>query len=139
MARMFTVEIPVTLVTGEVRVPLMATFAYNTADPYAVRMAFFVGVAEPVEWFCGRELLNVGQNSRVGEADIKIWPATNLETGEPITCIKLSSPFGEARFEAPAARISAFLRRSYALIPAEHESDVIDMDSELRGLLGDGS
>jgi len=38
-------------------VPLTAGLSYRRADPYAVRMAFYVGTDEPVEWTLSRDLL----------------------------------------------------------------------------------
>jgi len=50
--------------------------------------------------------------------------------------IELSSPFGQAHFEAPAQAMSAFLRRTYQIVPAGRESDYIDITAELDDLLG---
>jgi hypothetical protein len=57
------------------------------------------------------------------------------ETGEKILNIELSSPFGQAHFEAPAQAISAFLRRTYQIVPPGQESSYIDIGAELNDLL----
>ena len=49
--------------------------------------------------------------------------------------IELSSPFGQAHFEAPAQPMSAFLQRTYRIVPAGRESDYIDIETELNDLL----
>jgi hypothetical protein len=49
--------------------------------------------------------------------------------------IELSSPFGQAHFEAPAEAMSAFLRRTYQIVPAGQESRYIDIETELNDLL----
>ena len=130
-------------------VPLVASMYYNGSDPYAVRMAFHVGTDEPVEWIFARDLLAAGTESRQGDGDVQVWPSpvSVAETGDldligaaappgKVLNIELSSPFGQAHFEAPAEAMSAFLRRTYQIVPAGQESRFIDMDTELNDLLG---
>ncbi|MBO0821844.1 MAG: SsgA family sporulation/cell division regulator, partial [Nocardiopsaceae bacterium] len=47
-------------------VPLMASAFYTADDPYAVRIAFHVGLDEPVEWTFARELLAEGVTGAAG-------------------------------------------------------------------------
>src|SRR5207245_11334793 len=106
-------------------VPLVASMYYSGSDPYAVRMAFHVGTDEPVEWIFARDLLSAGIESRQGEGDVQVWPsprscAADLTDGSVLN-IELSSPFGQAHFEAPAEAMSAFLRRTYQIVPAGKE------------------
>jgi hypothetical protein len=49
--------------------------------------------------------------------------------------IELSSPFGQAHFEAPIKEIASFLKRTYAIVPAGDETDFVDVDTELTELL----
>ena len=49
--------------------------------------------------------------------------------------IELSSPFGQAHFEAPAEAMAAFLKRTYSVVPAGKESGFVDIESELNDLL----
>jgi Streptomyces sporulation and cell division protein, SsgA len=128
-------------------VPLVASMFYSGSDPYAVRMAFHVGTDEPVEWIFARDLLAAGIESRQGEGDVHVWPSAGSGTeagadrtgsrdgGEKILNIELSSPFGQAHFEAPAQAMSAFLRRTYQIVPAGQESGYIDIEAELNDLL----
>jgi len=132
-------------------VPLVASMYYSGSDPYAVRMAFHVGTDEPVEWIFARDLLAAGIESRQGDGDVQVWPspASVAETGdldligtaEPgetqgkVLNIELSSPFGQAHFEAPADAMSAFLQRTYQIVPAGRESRHIDIEAELNDLL----
>jgi hypothetical protein len=123
-------------------VPLVASMYYSGSDPYAVRMAFHVGTDEPVEWIFARDLLAAGIEARQGEESV-------AETGEldvigapesrgipgKVLNIELSSPFGRAHFEAPAEAMSAFLQRTYQIIPAGQESRHIDIETELNDLL----
>ena len=129
-------------------VPLVASMFYSGSDPYAVRMAFHVGTDEPVEWIFARDLLAAGIESRQGEGDVHVWPspgsgahggdpdlAGSAQPGEKVLNIELSSPFGQAHFEAPAQAMSAFLRRTYQIVPAGQESRHIDIEAELNDLL----
>jgi hypothetical protein len=114
-------------------VPLVASLYYSAEDPYAIRMAFHVGADEPVEWIFARDLLAVGLEGPAGEGDVQVWPSEDVD-GEVLN-IALSSPFGEAQFEAPRDSTAAFLARTYEVIAPGHESDYIDVDAELDDLL----
>src|ERR671923_2318616 len=132
-------------------VPLVASMYYSGDDPYAVRMAFHVGTDEPVEWIFARDLLAAGIESRQGEGDVQVWPSPGScadsddrdATGAPeksramrgkVLNIELSSPFGQAHFEAPAQAMSAFLQRTYQIVPAGRESSYINIEAELNDL-----
>ena len=114
-------------------VPLVASLYYSADDPYAIRMAFHVGTDEPVEWIFARDLLAVGLEGPAGEGDVQVWPSE--DQGRELLSIALSSPFGEAHFEAPRASTAAFLSRTYEVIAPGHESDFVDVDTELDELL----
>jgi Streptomyces sporulation and cell division protein, SsgA len=125
-------------------VPLVASMYYSRRDPYAVRMAFHVGTDEPVEWIFARDLLAAGIEARHGEGDVQVWPSpTSCADSEDlldrdlgaVLNIELSSPFGQAHFEAPAEAMSAFLRRTYQIVPAGQESTFINIEAELDDLL----
>ena len=123
-------------------VPLVASLYYRGSDPYAIRIAFHVGADEPVEWIFARELLADGMTTPVGDGDVQIWPSSpeadpDGEIRGPLIVlnVKLSSPFGEAHFEAPAEAIIKFLDRTYSIVRMGQESDVIDIDAELNDLL----
>jgi hypothetical protein len=114
-------------------VPLVASLYYSARDPFAIRMAFHVGLDEPVEWIFARDLLAAGLEGPAGEGDVQVWPGD--EHGDEVINLALSSPFGEAHFEAPRTSTSEFLRRTYEVISAGRESDFVDLDSELDELL----
>src|SRR5271154_5354223 len=120
-------------------VPLVASMYYSGSDPYAVRMAFHVGTDEPVEWIFARDLLAAGIESRQGEGDVQVWPSEPADADDSsddvVLNIELSSPFGQAHFEAPAEAMSAFLDRTYQIVPAGEESECIDIEAELNDLL----
>lgn len=114
-------------------VPLVASLAYSVGDPYAIRMAFHVGTDDPVEWIFSRDLLSAGLGGPTGEGDVQVWPGDIH--GIAVLNIALSSPFGQAHFEAPMISIADFLNRTYGLIPAGCETDFINIDGELDELL----
>lgn len=114
-------------------VPLTARMRYRGDDPYALQMAFHVGATDPVEWIFARDLLAEGLVSQAGEGDVRVWRGTG--PAREVLNISLSSPFGQARFEAPLAVVSAFLLRTYEVVPAGREDDFIDIDGELDDLL----
>jgi hypothetical protein len=121
--------------------PLAASFLYSADDPYAVRIAFRAGLDEPIEWIFARDLLATGIESYAGPGDVKVWASAGSEDGAPgsVVNIELSSPFGQARFEAPAEEISHFLDRTYRIVPASRESEHIDVEAELNHLLRQAS
>jgi hypothetical protein len=114
-------------------VPLVASIDYCADDPYAIKMAFHVGADEPVEWIFARELLAAGLEGPAGEGDVQVWP--DDADAPDVLNIALSSPFGEARFEAPRGATAEFLKSTYGIIPAGSEGDFTDVDSELDELL----
>ena len=122
-------------------VPLMASLYYSREDPYAIRIAFHVGLDEPVEWIFARDLLSMGIEGREGLGDVQVWPSAGTEGGAPgsVLNLELSSPFGQAHFEAPVKDISDFLRRTCQIVPIGHESDYVDVETELQNLLRQAS
>jgi Streptomyces sporulation and cell division protein, SsgA len=114
-------------------VPLVASMCYSADDPFAIRMAFHVGADEPVEWIFARELLAAGLQGPAGEGDVQVWPSD--DAGLEVLNLALSSPFGEAHFEAPRLATAEFLHRTYEMIARGRESEFLDLDTELDDLL----
>ncbi|WP_067964188.1 SsgA family sporulation/cell division regulator [Nocardiopsis trehalosi] len=125
-----TAELGLRLVVPDrTAVPLVARLDYTADDPYAITVAFHTGEDEPVEWIFARELLTVGIVRRVGEGDVQVWPSKGA--GERTINIALSSPFGQAQFDAPVSPLAEFLHRTYEIVPAGQEGDYVDLDSEI--------
>src|SRR5579862_8351226 len=61
-------------------VPLVASLFYSREDPYAIRIAFHVGLDEPVEWIFARDLLSMGIEGREGLGDVTVMAATRALT-----------------------------------------------------------
>jgi len=123
-------------------VPLMASLHYTCQDPYAVKMAFHVGTDEPVEWVLARDLLAAALHSREGIGDVQAWPSAApgdpaAEDGAGILNLSMTSPYGHAQFEAPAAAVASFLHRTFRIVPAGQESLFIDFDAEVAALLSE--
>jgi hypothetical protein len=127
-------ELGLTLVVPEHGgVPLTASLFYRGDDPYAIRMAFHVGMDDPVEWIFARDLLAAGMHEPAGDGDVRVWPGP--DTDRRVLNISLSSPFGQAHFEAPLPAMSQFLLRTFEVIPVGREGDFTDIDGELNELL----
>jgi hypothetical protein len=122
-------------------VPLVASLYYSGSDPYAIRMAFHVGMDEPVEWIFARDLLAAGLTSREGGGDVRVWPSAAADADDEagmdgdVLNIELSSPFGQAHFEAPVEEMREFLQRTYRIVPAGNEGNFVDLEGELNDLL----
>jgi sporulation and cell division protein SsgA len=122
-------------------IPLTGSLFYSRQDPYAVRIAFHVGLDEPVEWIFARDLLSRGIQGRQGIGDVQVWPSPGPAGGDPgsVLTIELTSPYGQARFETPAGQVTDFLHRAYQIVPDGEESSHIDLDAELNDLLRQAS
>lgn len=132
-------DVPVRLVVleQEVTADLIASLSYTAADPYAVRVAFHLGLNEqPIVWVIARDLLIDGLEASTGLGDVRVWPR---EPGDPsagaVLYIELSSTTGNALFEAPRQRIANFLSSTSRIVPAGRESAFVDIDTELADLL----
>lgn len=117
--------------------PVEATLTYRVDDPYAVRIAFRTRpAAEAVEWTFARQLLTDGVTAPAGDGDVRTWPS--MAQGEPVVCLSLTSPSGNALFEIPVSGLVEFLTRTYAQVPTGTESHHVDLDRALAELLGPG-
>jgi len=134
---MVSAEIKIRLIApGKPAVPLSAGLFYTARSPYAVRVAFFVGRGERVEWTFARELLSQGLEGAAGLGDVRVWSSPGQRTGfRRVLHLEISSPSGTARFEIPARGVRSFLRSTYALVPAAAEGEHIDFETGLRDLL----
>ncbi len=121
-----------------------ATLCYDTADPFAVRIAFGEvddgSGAEDAEesgiaWLLSRELLQAGLKAPAGEGDVRLWPAHG---SSDVVFLHLRAPSGEALFELSGATVAAFLRQTEALVPSGTEESRLGLDEELEALLSNG-
>lgn len=114
--------------------PLPAELLYGTADPYAVRLSLGSSTGPPVTWVFARELLDEGTRRPVGPGAVLVVP----RYCHPPRSVRvvLSDDIGAALVELPAAEVAAFLRQTFALVPAGTESDHLDLDGALAELIG---
>jgi Streptomyces sporulation and cell division protein, SsgA len=112
-----------------------AVLRYDADDPYAVHVTFRTGPGEDgrIEWLFGRKLLGAGLVSPTGDGDVRIWPSVAHPDG-PVY-LELSSPSGQALFEAPRGKLVEFLFRTYEMVPPGQESEHLNIDAELEVLL----
>jgi hypothetical protein len=127
------------LVRYQKAIKLAARLCYSPEDPYAVHIAFCVGETEPVQWMVARDLLSTGMWRRAGVGDVTVWPSDGSAAGSPgsVLHIEISSPNGQAHFEAAVKEVSNFLHRTYQVVPAGEES--VQFDAELTNLLRQAS
>jgi hypothetical protein len=118
------------LVRFQQAIKLAARLCYSREDPYAVHIAFSTGKGEPVKWMVARDLLSAGMWRRTGVGDVTVWPSAGSAPGAPggVLNIELSSPYGQAHFEAAVNEVSHFLRRTYEAVPAGEESAHLDVE-----------
>jgi hypothetical protein len=116
--------------------PVTATLRYEAGDPWAIRVHFRTGDdGEGVEWLFARQLLTDGVNRPAGQGDVRVWPAPDRR--DPTVFLAMSSPSGSALFEVDRDRLARFLQRTYRLVAAGAEDQVVDLDVELSLLLRD--
>ena len=115
-------------------VPLVASLYYTTGDPYAVRMAFHVGTRRAQSSGSSRGTW-LPRASQARPERVTFGSGLVRTTASGVLNIALSSPFGQAHFEAPMISIAEFLNRTFGVIAAGQESDFIDVDGELDELL----
>ena len=133
-----TAELELRLVVpGGPSLPVIASLRYETADPWAVRVAFQTGGEGDgiVEWMFARQLLTDGVAKTVGEGDVRVWPA--LHGAERVVNLAMASPSGAALFEMDRDGLIEFLQQTYLAVPTGLEEEVVDLDAELAILLAD--
>ncbi|MDT7549188.1 MAG: hypothetical protein QOE84_1582 [Actinomycetota bacterium] len=133
-----TAELELRLVVpGGPSLPVIAALRYETADPWAVRVAFQTGGEGDgiVEWMFARQLLTDGVAKTVGEGDVRVWPS--VIGREHFVNLAMASPSGSALFEIDRDSLVEFLQQTYLAVPTGAEDAVIDIDAELAILLAD--
>lgn len=120
------------LVPLQPALPLSVTMRYHLKDPYAVSVAFS-GADEEIVWVFARDLLAEGLDFPRGQGDVQIRP--EQRGGRRLVMICLTSPDGTAELEVDSEKVREFVLATEATVPRGSEHTVIDLDSELSGLL----
>ncbi|MEV6234970.1 SsgA family sporulation/cell division regulator [Saccharopolyspora shandongensis] len=115
-----------------VRTPVGVELRYDSREPYAVNMSFRAGMSGQVDWLIARDLLADGLVIASGEGDVQIIPQPD---NHELVVIALSSPSGQATFEAPAAELAEFLNETYDVVAPGGENHWMSFDEELSRLL----
>ncbi|MFE9428613.1 SsgA family sporulation/cell division regulator [Kitasatospora sp. NPDC006697] len=118
---------------GGLTVPVPATLAYRSAEPYAVRLELSVGAGEPVRWVFARELLRTGLRRAVGDGDVSVRPGTG-ELADRVV-LTLVGEDSTGRLRVGRADLRRFLRRTEELVPAGREHEHLDLDALIGRLL----
>lgn len=129
-----TSDLELMLVAGDQMVGVPTVLAYDSSDPFAVTASFDTGGDAPIVWVFARDLLLEGLQRPAGQGDVTVWPSIE-DDGDTIH-VALSSPDGEAEFQASASQIERFLARTFALVPIGEELHNIDVDAAYTALLG---
>jgi hypothetical protein len=111
------------------RVSIPAALRFDPADPMAVTLVMWLADDHVVEWTFARDLLSDGAHRPTGAGDVRVVPESH--GGRRVLGLSLSSPDGHADLELPASRVGTFIRETYAAVPVDMESDVINWDAEL--------
>lgn len=120
---------------GGVNTPLEVELRYESRAPYAVTMSFQTGTSRQVDWVIARDLMGDGLLVASGEGDVRVTPRPD---NRELVVIALSSPYGRATFEAPAAELAEFLNETYELVVPGDEHQWMSVDEELSRLLQTG-
>ena len=115
-------------------VPVEADFAYDPVDPFAIRAEFRLSEDEaPVVWVFARDLISAGLEAPAGQGDVSLWPSQSR--GEPVVCMALTSPGGQALLECRREDLSGFLEQTLSTVAAGDESRHLDVDTPIGRLL----
>lgn len=109
----------------------IATFSYDAADPYAVRVTFHVPAGD-IPWVVARSLLVRGISEPAGEGDIRLRPGLD-EDGRAVVRVDFHSPEGRLQVEVRTAELLSFLGRTWLTVRPGDEA--IDIDAFLAQLL----
>ena len=118
-------------------VELLASFGYDPADPFAVWITFPSAQGD-IRWAMSREILLKGLTDPAGSGDLEVWPSIDHE-GRAVVVLEFRSPAGRLIAQAHTHAVYRFLTRTLATVPLGTESERMDLDSMLDGLLGSGS
>lgn len=111
--------------------PVQARFAYDTAEPYEVRMTLSGNLGEPVTWVFARDLLASGLTTPAGTGAVRVWP---WHQGRAVR-ISLWTPAGTAVLEGPAGDIARFVTVTRRLVETGAEPDRTDLDAGIAAIL----
>lgn len=110
--------------------PVTTRWTYDSAEPFAVTVAFATERGKWVEWVFARELLIDGLSDPAGEGDLRIAPDEDPD----LLVLEIFAPTGSAAFSLDRDDTEEFLARTLELVPAGAESTHFDIDRLLAEL-----
>lgn len=130
VARLHTLD-----VDGPHSVPVAAWFRYDLREPWLVTLSFQAAGGRFVDWAIQRELLCDGVLMGAGLGDVRIQRGLD-HGGFDQAWITLSSPSGTADFTFDYRTLVDLIERTEQAVPLGAETSQVDIDAELRALLG---
>lgn len=115
-------------------IEIAASLGYDPTDPFAVWITF-PSPTGAVHWAMSREILLEGLTDPAGEGDVEIWPSVDA-MGREWVVFEFRSPDGRLIAQADTNDVQRFLTLTLAAVPAGTESDHLDIDAIVDGLLG---
>ncbi|HEX3790473.1 MAG TPA: SsgA family sporulation/cell division regulator [Pseudonocardiaceae bacterium] len=112
--------------------PIQTRWSYDSAEPFAVTVAFCAERGRWVEWIFSRDLLIEGLSEPAGLGDLRVRPGEDTET----LVLEIHSPSGEATFELDLDATEDFLQTTLELVPAGTEVDHFDVERLINDLTG---
>ncbi|MFE1027979.1 SsgA family sporulation/cell division regulator [Streptomyces sp. BB1-1-1] len=118
------------------RFPVLAHFAYEAADPFALTVVFSHDGRVLARWTLDREMVGEGLTRPVGVGDVRLRPESRGLWDElRIELLGDARPDGERHHAVVfvwAAAVEAFLRETHTVVrPGEEEVRVDDFLAEL--------
>ena len=114
---------------------VMAAFAYDPSDPYAVQVTIPTAAGDS-RWTLCRTLVSRGLTDPVGEGDAQLWPSTD-EAGSGVVVLDLWSHDAHVVAEVATRELYRFLTRTLAAVPFGCEHEQLDLDGLIARLLSD--
>jgi hypothetical protein len=133
VARLHTLD-----VDGPKSVPVAVWFRYDLREPWLVTLSFQAAGGRFVDWIIERNLLCDGVLVGAGIGDIRIQRGLD-HGGFDQAWITLSSPSGRADFSFDYRTLVDLIGRTEQAVPLGAENSRVDIDAELRALLGSAS
>jgi hypothetical protein len=106
-------------------------WTYDSAEPYAMTVAFATERGRWVEWVFARDLLIEGMTEPAGEGDLRIRPH---DESDELVMLEIHAPSGSATFALDIDDTEDFLAETLEMVPAGTESTHFDIDRLLAEL-----
>lgn len=111
--------------------PVTTRWTYDSAEPFAVNVAFATERGKWVEWVFARDLLIEGLAEPAGEGDLRIAPD---DEDPDVVILEIFAPTGYAAFAFDRDDTEEFLTQTLDLVAEGAESTHFDIDRLLAEL-----